>query len=102
MPRTYFEKWKIINVSLDDTEENKDENHTYVYFEDNNGTEQAEFFAVSDYQKLKDLEGETVNVECLHVANSNERMFLNFVSSVPKEISLSQIKPTRKEKVEFT
>ena len=100
MTGTCFEEWKITDVILDDTDEN--EKCACVFFEDNNGTEQEEYFALSDYQKLKGLEGETVSVECLHMPNSEERIFLNFVSSLPKEISLSQIKPTRKEKVQFS
>ena len=56
----------------------------------------------AELDKLKELEGETVNVEYyLGEPSDKTKYFLNFVSNVPREVSLASIKPKAKQKVSF-
>jgi hypothetical protein len=106
MSKTYFEKWQIFRVGLDEDDEREEEKLTVVFFKDEDDIECCdEWFSEDCYQALKDLEGETVNVECLHVDDSGEKLFLNFVDKLPtepKEVSLSQILAKKRVKVDFT
>lgn len=107
MTRPSFGRWKIKEVCEEEDETDKTK-ATLVFFEDNDGEEQEQEFPFEDYDDLKALEGETVNVEYLPIDPTKpygEKMFLNFVDKVPttpKEVSISQIRAKQPVKVEFT